>query len=392
MPATRNLRLFTPYLVCSLEGVCHGIYLLWLTVHKGISPLAATLAIAVGDVALLLLEVPTGVFADRLGARRSLLLGSACQVVGLVLFWRASSVVAVAVAVLAIAAGDAFRHGADEALLYRSCVAAGGAGAFGRVFARAQAWALAAMVGLTALGGWIAEHAGFDVAWALEVTLALVGLGLAWAMTELPAIPDEPCDPEDDPGGAGPLAPLRARLPWSLIVPATIVVALGSAGELVVQTAPRAGFGAALVALVIASALVLEAVGAWLVARGLVPIRARVLDAIALTAAAALAGIALAPGVLWPGVMLIFLGSGMAPAIRSALVQADARDGERATVASAAGAVDMIGKTLALPLAAWLYGRSQLTGTAAVLGVAAVVVWALARRSSAGGARANRRG
>ena len=60
--------------------------------------------------------------------------------------------------------------------------------------------------------------------------------------------------------------------------------------------------------------------------------------------------------------LLIFLGSGMAPAIRSALVQRGARDGERATVASAAGAVDMIGKTAGLPLAAWLYGALPAPG------------------------------
>src|SRR5262245_5016649 len=114
MSAARNVRLTTPYLVFSLEGVCHGIYLLWLTVHKGVSPFAAAMAIAAGDLALLVLEVPTGVFADRLGARRSLLLGSACQVLGLALLWRAASLPVLVFAVLAIAAGDAFRHGADE--------------------------------------------------------------------------------------------------------------------------------------------------------------------------------------------------------------------------------------------------------------------------------------
>src|SRR4051812_6426777 len=103
MSAERNLRLITPYLAFSLEGVCHGIYLLWLTVHKGVSPLAAALALAAGDLALIVLEVPTGVFADRLGARRSLLLGSGCQVVGLALFWRAASLPALVLAVMAIA-------------------------------------------------------------------------------------------------------------------------------------------------------------------------------------------------------------------------------------------------------------------------------------------------
>jgi predicted MFS family arabinose efflux permease len=384
MLAKRNLQLITPYLVCSLEGVSHGFYLLWLTLHKGISPFAAAAAIAVGDLALLVLEVPTGVFADRLGARRSLLLGSACQVLGLALFWRAGSFPALMAAALAVALGDAFRHGADQALVYRSCAALGDAGSFGRRFARAEAWALAAMMGLTALGGWIAEHAGFDAAWALDVALSLAGLALAWAMTEVPASNDAP-DPEPDgeESTAAALAGLRARLPWSLLVPATIVGTLGAIGELLAQTTRRAGLGAQLVTLVIAGALALEALGAALVARGLVPIRARVLDALALAALAGLGLIAIAPALLLPGLLLIFLAGGTAPAIRSALVQQTARDDERATVASAAGAVDMIGKTAGLPLAAWLSERGQLSGMAAVLGGAALLSWALAARRRA---------
>jgi MFS family permease len=385
MSAKRNLRLITPYLVASLEGVSHGFYLLWLTVHRGISPLAATTAIAAGDLALLLLEVPTGVFADRLGARRSLLLGSGCQVLGLALFWQARSLPAVVIAVLAIALGDAFRHGADEALVFRSCAAIGEAPSFGRRLARARSWALTAMVSLTALGGWLAEHAGFDVAWALDLTLAILGLGLAWVMTDLPAAPDEPDEPDEPDhgegaGARGPLAALGSRLPWPLIVPATIVVMLGSVGELLAQTTRREGAGARLVALVIASGLALEALGAALVARGLIPLRARVLDATGIAGIAGLGLIALALGGVLPGAALIFLASGVAPAIRSALVQRDARDGERATVASAASAVDMIGKTAGLPLAAWLSGRFQLPGTAAILGGAVILVWALTVR------------
>ena len=381
MPAKRNLQLITPYLVCSLEGVTHGFYWLWLTVHKGISPVAAATAIAAGDLALLVLEVPTGVFADRVGARRSLILGSVCQVIGLALFWRAGSIAAVVAAVLAIAAGDAFRHGADQALVYRSCAAIGQAGSFGRRFARAQAWALAAMVVLCASGGWIAEHAGFDVAWAIEVALAVAGLGMAWAMSDLPAAPDEP---DDEEGGAAPLAGLGARLPWSLIVPATIVGTLGAMGELLAQTTRRGGWGAQIVALVIAGSLALEALGAEIVARGWIPVRARVLDAVGLGAIAALGLVAIAPGLLLPGVLLIFLAGGMAPAIRSALVQTGARDGERATVASAAGAIDMIGKTVGLPLVAWLADRCRLPGAAAIVGGAAILAWALAASRGAG--------
>jgi hypothetical protein len=167
-------------------------------------------------------------------------------------------------------------------------------------------------------------------------------------------------------------------------VPATIVGTLGAMGELLAQTTPRAGWGARIVAMVIAGSLALEALGAELVARGWIPVRARVLDAIGLAAIAAIGLVAVAPGLLLPGVLLIFLAGGMAPAIRGALVQAGARDGERATVASAAGAVDMIGKTAGLPLVAWLAGRCQLTGAAAIVGGVSILAWALGAARGAG--------
>jgi hypothetical protein len=52
-------------------------------------------------------------------------------------------------------------------------------------------------------------------------------------------------------------------------------------------------------------------------------------------------------------------------------------------VASAASAVDMIGKTVGLPLAAWLHERFPLSITAAFFGAAALVAWALAASRSA---------
>jgi predicted MFS family arabinose efflux permease len=375
MSATRNLQLVTPYLVCSLEGVTHGFYMLWATAHQGIPTVAAAMAIAAGDVTLLALEVPTGMFADRLGARRSLILGSLAQAVGLVLFWRARSIPVLVAAVLAIALGDAFRHGADQALVYRSCAALGRAHDFGRVFARAEAWALAGIVTLTALGGWIAEHLGFDVAFAIDVLLALAGLAMACAMSDLPAAAGEP---EDDEGSTSAgLVGLAGRLPWGILVPVSMVAMLGVAAEFFTQTTRREGFGAELVAFAIAGAMLLEAIGAWLVARGTVPIHRRTLDVIALASALALAMAAVAGPMLVPALVVIFVGTGIGPAVRAALVQQQARDGERATVASAASAVDMLGITVGVPLAAWLRERVGLAATAATLAGVVLVGWVL---------------
>jgi len=255
----------------------------------------------------------------------------------------------VAVAVVAIALGDAFRHGADAALVYRSCAAIGDPAAFGRRFAHAESCALAAMVALTAGGGWLAEHVGFAVAWVADIGLASVGLALAASMTEMPAT-----STDDDATHSSVCDALRSRVRWPLVVRATLVLTLASCVELIVQAAPPAGTGADVVASVIAASLLLEAVGAWLVARGAWPVSLPALDATLSLAALGLLLLLRGRALALVGLALIFLASGAAPAIRAALLQDAARDDERATAASAAGALDVLAKGVGLPLAAWL--------------------------------------
>ena len=82
------------------------------------------------------LEVPTGWFADRFGYRRSLILGSLLQVAGMICCWLADGIPGLVAACLLVAVADAFRSGADQALLYRTCVAIGREPEFQRIEAR----------------------------------------------------------------------------------------------------------------------------------------------------------------------------------------------------------------------------------------------------------------
>jgi MFS family permease len=67
----------------------HGLYLLWWVQERHLSPVAVATTLAAGDFALMMLEVPTGWFADRCGHRTSLILGSTVQVLGMLWCWSA---------------------------------------------------------------------------------------------------------------------------------------------------------------------------------------------------------------------------------------------------------------------------------------------------------------
>lgn len=331
--ARRNLALYIPYLLCSVEGICHGIYVLWLTQQKGLSPAATAMLLSLGELALLLVELPTGMWADRFGLRCSLMIGSAAQVAGLALLWKADGWWGLLAAGLAISLGDAFRHGADEALLYRSLAHLGQEEQFAPRLARAHASSQSALVLMILVGGALAWRVSFDAAWMLEVALSLVGFGLAAAMSELPGAPS---------------AQTRSlpRLPWAVILPGTVLFALAGLGEFFVQLAsPNPQSAAACVA----ALLLLEAVGAALAARVAVNLRnLNRLLALGLLGAA----VALLPGGLMAGTGIVCLAAGLAPVLRSTLIQRDIPEGQRATLASAASTVDILSRIVALPLAA----------------------------------------
>src|SRR5262245_53713212 len=116
----------------------HGLYLLWWVQEKHVSaPLVASI-LAAGELAITILEVPTGWLADRYGHRANLIAGSLMQAAGMIMCWLGDGAAGVLAACLLIAIGDAFRSGADQALLYRSCAALGRASEFQSREARAN--------------------------------------------------------------------------------------------------------------------------------------------------------------------------------------------------------------------------------------------------------------
>src|SRR5262250_3292529 len=124
----------------------HGLYLLWWVQEKHVPVAVVAVFRATGDLAITALEIPTGWLADRFGHRVSVIIGSLAQVGGMLMCWLGEGVPGLLLAILLVAVGDAFRSGADQALLYRSCVALDRQADFQRIEARARGIQLAALV------------------------------------------------------------------------------------------------------------------------------------------------------------------------------------------------------------------------------------------------------
>jgi len=320
-----------------------GLYLLWWVQEKQMSPALVAATMAAGDLLLMGLEVPTGWFADKFGNRRSLILGSIIQVAGMVCCWLANGIPGLVLACLLVSVGDAFRSGADQALLYRTCVELDRESEFQKIEARARAVHVLALSALIVAGGAIVSTWGFAAGWIAETLLCTTGGLIAYAMVE----PPEHADAEEDDS-----TPTGISIPWTLaaavILPLAFLDAITQAGSFIMQTS--SGGGPSAVTLIVALITLADAAGSTLAMRlPAVGLRAQ----IALAAAGALvAGVALTvPSALVPATIALSFATGLSHPLRATEIQRLASDGMRARAASVANACDMALSTLVLLLA-----------------------------------------
>ena len=336
----------------------HGLYLLWWVQEKGVPPAIVAATLAAGDVVLAALEVPTGWFADRFGHRVSLIVGSVAQVTGILVFWLGQGAGGLLLATLLVALGDAFRSGADQALLYRSCVALDREAAFRTIEATTRAIELVALVGLILAGGAIVDAWGFGIGWLIETVVCATGLTIALAMVEPPGGDDEPA-PEATTRqiGAGTCA-VRQRsgkvtdlIP--LIVPASLLGSAASAALFLAQTA--GGSSPARLSMLVAIVTCAEAAGSMLAAHVAAGRRSQIglagLGAIVMMAAFTL------PAAFTPAVVTLSFLFGVAYPLRAAAIQRLAADRMRARAASTASAFDKAFTALGLVCAGLLPRR-----------------------------------
>ena len=101
----KNLRFFEPFL-----------YLFFL--EKGLTYLQIGTLITVREVMRNVLEIPTGILADMLGRRRTMISAFVFYLLSFVIFYLTSAYGLFVVAMLLYSAGDAFRSGTHKAMIF----------------------------------------------------------------------------------------------------------------------------------------------------------------------------------------------------------------------------------------------------------------------------------
>lgn len=185
----RNLRLYPIY-----QSARNALF--WLPVFflyfSSVLPLEQVFLLeAVYYLAVVVLEVPSGYFSDRMGRKPTLIIAMACWGSSGLVFAATASFGWFALAQVLLAAGMAFNSGTDTSLLYDSLAAADRTGEIGDREARAEAWGYAAAA-TSALAGGLAGGFDLRLAYLLSAAGGLAGLGIASSFREPAHVAETP--------------------------------------------------------------------------------------------------------------------------------------------------------------------------------------------------------
>ena len=190
----RNLRLFYAFRLLATSYLFVPIFMLFQA-DRGLSFFERLALGGIYSGVIILVEVPTGVFADRLGRRRSMLWGAIAMVASCLLATRANGFVEFAIAESLAALSMALISGADSAYLYDLLAAHDRVAEYSRRESVASAWHLLGSACAFAGGGALAQ-----VHMALPY---LVTAGVATVAAVLACLLEEDVEPHDRMERAG---------------------------------------------------------------------------------------------------------------------------------------------------------------------------------------------
>lgn len=152
----RNLRLFYAFRLLATSYLFVPIFMLFQA-DRGLTFFERLALGGIYSAVIILVEVPTGVFADRMGRRRSMLCGALAMVASCLLAARANGFLEFAIAESLAALSMALVSGADSAYLYDLLAAHDRADEYPRRESAASAWHLLGSAAAFAGGGALAQ-------------------------------------------------------------------------------------------------------------------------------------------------------------------------------------------------------------------------------------------
>ena len=181
----RNLRLLNWWWWSRWFWLGEGIWVVYLLEEHGITIGQVLLFEAVWAATVLLIEVPSGILADRFGRKPILLVAGLVSVAGFLFFGLGAGLL-VLVAYASFGIADASYSGADSALLYDTLEPLGRTDEFEPRLGRLNGLLMAAFAGMTVVGSLMVRWTSLSFPIVLSAALTLPSLLIMWRTTEPP--------------------------------------------------------------------------------------------------------------------------------------------------------------------------------------------------------------
>nr|WP_064570866.1 MFS transporter [Gordonia sp. LAM0048] len=173
----------------------------------GLGPAEISALFVIWSVSSVIVEVPTGVLADRLSRRKLLVVGPMITASGFALWTAAPSFLSFATGFVLWALGGSLRSGTTQALVYDELVRLGRTHDYARLSGRMRAAAALGVIGGTALAAPLFSWGGYGLVGVASVVACLVCSLLSAMLPETRADRNRPdhddlgsADGEPDPG------------------------------------------------------------------------------------------------------------------------------------------------------------------------------------------------
>lgn len=170
--SSKDLRTFYLFRLLATSYLWVPVFYFFMT-SRGLDFEEIMMLAAVYSGVVILVEVPTGALADRIGRRESMMAGALAMVVSCIVAYFAHSFMAFVIAELFAAISMSLCSGADSAYLYDLLQADGRAHEYARLEGKASAWHLAGNAGAFLVGGILGE---FDLGLPYLATVGTAGL------------------------------------------------------------------------------------------------------------------------------------------------------------------------------------------------------------------------
>lgn len=154
MNFAKNIKTYYLYSTFSELLILGPIIVLFL-IAKGLSFTEIMLLQSISSIAVVLFDVPTGAIADKLGRKKSILLGASFWALSLCCYVVGKSFPMFALAEITFSLGTSFRSGADNAIIYDSLKLMGREKEFQTIEGRARAFALYAQAVGSVIAGFV---------------------------------------------------------------------------------------------------------------------------------------------------------------------------------------------------------------------------------------------